>query len=256
VTSRIDVIAATLADIAAMREVYRQEMRCQIVHDSWHARRFTELFRLQIDGRDVGYGAVGGAPGEPRELVKELYLVPSARPLAAALFTRLVEMSGARAIEAQTNDPLLSEMLDAHAALVTSETVLFEAGVDTSLTALDVSLRPIRPAEKAGVFPHRHEPVGDWGLERDGAIVATGGLLFHYNPPFADLYMEVEPSFRRRGYGAYLVQALKQRCDEAGHVPAARCRADNLASRRTLERAGLRVCGRIVRGWFRASAAP
>ncbi len=149
-TSRIDVIAATLADIAAMREVYRQEMGCQIVHDSWHARRFTELFRLQIDGRDVGYGAVGGAPGEPRELVKELYLVPSARPLADALFTRLVEMSGAHAIEAQTNDPLLSEMLDAHAALVTSETVLFEAAstpVSLRLTSRSGRFdRPRRPA--------------------------------------------------------------------------------------------------------------
>jgi hypothetical protein len=36
----------------------------------------------------------------------------------------------------------------------------------------------------------------------DGAIVATAGALTHYNAPYADLYMEVEPHARRRGFGA------------------------------------------------------
>ena len=33
-----------------------------------------------------------------------------------------------------------------------------------------------------------------------GEVVGTGGFLLHYNPPFADLYMEVREDARRRGY--------------------------------------------------------
>ena len=54
--------------------------------------------------------------------------------------------------------------------------------------------------------------------------------------------------FRRRGCGSYLVQELKRICREGGHVPAARTGQDNIASQRTLGRAGMTPCGRIVTG--------
>ena len=89
---------------------------------------------------------------------------------------------------------------------------------------------------------------GNWALQADGEIVATGGILYHYNPPYGDVFMEVAEGHRRRGLGPYLVQELKRICREGGHVPAARCQHDNHASRRTLERAGMLPCGRILRG--------
>jgi hypothetical protein len=52
------------------------------------------------------------------------------------------------------------------------------------------------------VFRHEREPVGDWGLEYDGRLVATGGLLYHYNPPYGDLYMEVSAPYRLKGSAA------------------------------------------------------
>jgi hypothetical protein len=33
------------------------------------------------------------------------------------------------------------------------------------------------------------EPVGEWLIEDEGFIVATGGIAQHYNPPYGDLYM-------------------------------------------------------------------
>ena len=69
--------------------------------------------------------------------------------------------------------------------------------------------------------------MGDCLLEVDGAIVATGGILTHYNPPYGDIYMEVDEPIRRRGYGSYLVQEVKRACYEMGKVPAARCNASN-----------------------------
>jgi GNAT superfamily N-acetyltransferase len=60
--------------------------------------------------------------------------------------------------------------------------------------------------------------------------------------------MEVDEPYRRRGFGSYLVQELKRIAYEGGHVPAARCNAANVASRRTLEKAGMLPCGRILTG--------
>jgi GNAT superfamily N-acetyltransferase len=85
-------------------------------------------------------------------------------------------------------------------------------------------------------------------IEVDGQVAATGGLLFHYNPPYGDIHMEVAEPFRRRGYGSYLVQELKRRCYEMGKVPAARCPVSNVASRATLQKAGLLPSARILTG--------
>ena len=79
-------------------------------------------------------------------------------------------------------------------------------------------------------------------------MAASGGVLFHYNRPYGDIYLDVEAPFRRRGVGSFLVQELKRACYEGGHVPAARCNTGNVASQRTLQRAGFVPCGHILKG--------
>ena len=235
-------------EILSLREEYRRELACQIVHDSWHERGFTRSFLLHADGEVVGYGSVGGAPREQKETVKELYVVPHARGSTLALFRLLVEESGARAVEAQTNDRLLLLVLLDCANELTSEIVLFEDALPSTLDGRGAPFRRLGDEERAGAFAHEHEPVGEYGLVLEGEVVASGGFATDYNPPYADLYMEVAPAHRRCGLGAYLVQELKRACRESGHVPAARCHEANVASRRTLERAGMLPCARIVRG--------
>lgn len=237
-----------LATILPMRSEYRDAMACQIVHDSWHSRGFTELFVLRVGETAVGYGAVGGAPDSPRDVVKEFFLKPAFEEFAIPLGRILIGRSSARFIEAQSNDRLLTDLLGTLATDHTSHTLLFADGERSQIRVADVRLRPVDPAEHASVFPHTTEPIGSWGLERDGILVATGGFLLHYNPPFADLFMEVAKSERRRGYGSLLVQELRRLARASGHVPAARCQLDNIASKRALERGGLRECARIVRG--------
>ena len=244
----LDVSPVPLEAILAMREAYRREMNCQIVHDSWHARGFTQSFVIRMADDVVGYGAVGGVPPEPKTTVKEFFVRPEHRGAALPAFRRLVEVSGARAIEAQTNDVLLSLMLHDCAVDLTSDIILFADGSTTAHRVDAATFRRLTDADRATVFRHTGEPVGEWGLEVDHAIVATGGILFHYNPPYGDLYMEVAAPFQRRGLGSYLVQELKRVCREGGHVPAARCNKVNIASRLTLQRAGMFPCARIVRG--------
>lgn len=244
----LQVTQAPLEAILALREEYRREMNCQIVHDSWHARGFTDSYLLELDGQAVGYGAVGGAPGDPKDIVKEFFVLPHYRAAALSLFRRLLAVSAARTIEAQTNDVLLSLMLYDCGADVTSPTILFADAVTTDHPAPACTLRPVTDADRTRVFPHTVVPVGDWGIEYRRDLVATGGVFYHYNPPYGDIYMEVAPGHQRKGFGSYLVQELKRICRQSGHIPAARCHQDNQASRLALQRAGMFPCARIIRG--------
>jgi GNAT superfamily N-acetyltransferase len=244
----IDVACVPLQEVLPLRELYRREMNCQIVHDSLPGRGFGDLLLIRLDGHVAGYGFVMGYQGEPRDMIKEFYVLPALRGLALPMFRRLVEASGARRVAAQTNDVLLTLMLYDCATGITSETVVFHDGLTTNLPALGVIFRGATGADKGRIFEHRVEPVGEWLLERDGAIVATGGIATHYNPPYGDLFMEVDEPCCRRGYGGYLIQELKRACYEMGRIPAARCNVANTASRATLQKAGLFPCARLLSG--------
>jgi len=90
--------------------------------------------------------------------------------------------------------------------------------------------------------------MGGWVVTWNGEIAGAGGALYHYNRPYGDIYMKIAEPFRGRGLGVYLVQALKAACRSRGSVPAARCNVTNLASRRTLQKAGFVPCGNLVTG--------
>jgi GNAT superfamily N-acetyltransferase len=227
--------------VERFRDSYRQDLNCQIVRDSFLPRGFADAYLLEsANGRAAGYGAVSNRYDKGR--IIEFYVVPAERARAAPLFRELLAVSAATHIEAQTNNPLLLLMLYDCAKNIKAENYLF---ADAHLTHL---------ACPAGA---RFRPDGEkYGIEAaDGRTAASGGFLCHYNPPYGDLYMETHKDFRRQGYSSYLLQELKRVCYEAGKRPAARCNADNAASRRTLERAGMLPCARLLAGKVRDAVA-
>jgi GNAT superfamily N-acetyltransferase len=244
----IDVQLVPSEQVSPLRELYRQEMNCQILHDSWHGRGWTDSYLLSINGHTVGYASVGGVRADPKDTITEFYVLPIHRGVALPLFRRLIEVSQAKKIETQTNDFLLTLMLFDCATTIERHAVMFDASFTTNLVVPGATFRKTAEAEKGHIFPHSTEPIGDWLIEADGQIVATGGILFHYNIPYGDIYMEVAEPFRRRGYGSYLVQELKRTAYEMGKIPAARCNATNAASRATLQKAGMMPCARVLVG--------
>ena len=54
----IDISLVPLEEILSLRDLYRQEMNCQIVHDSLHERGFTESYLIRVNGRVAAYGAL------------------------------------------------------------------------------------------------------------------------------------------------------------------------------------------------------
>ena len=242
----IEVSRVDVAVIVPLREIYRQEMNCQIVHDSFPGRGFSDPYVIRVEGEIAGYGLV--ANRHYPDAVHEFMTLRAHRGAALRMFRQLLEFSSAGKIRAQSNDRLMLGMLHDCATNITADAVLFTDAATTHLPCPGGTLSPVTEADHAGLFTHRHEPVGDWMIERDGVAVATGGALFHYNPPYGDIYMEVHEAYRLRGYGSYLVQELKRICYEEGKIPAARCGISNTASRLTLEKAGLLPCGHLLMG--------
>src|SRR4051812_33660958 len=206
----IEVHPADLPGIQSMRAIYRQEMNCQIMFDSIHPRPGWSLeYRLSIDGRTVGYGSVAVAgPWKDKPTLYEFFVLPEFRSRAFDLFEGLLAATSPVAIETQSNGPLLAVMIHAYAREVESESILFHDRLTTALSP-PVGARfrhPTADDKLDGVDPDQFDTHGV--IEIDGGVAAWGGILFHYNPPYGDIYMEVREQFRRRGVGSYLVQEL------------------------------------------------
>lgn len=244
----ISVVATTLDDIRLWRDMYRLEMSCQIIHDSIHFRLgWTQEYRLMLGDRPVGYGSVAIAgPWSGQPTVYEFYVEPTHRSHVFDLFRAFLSTSGAVAIEAQSNATMTTVMLHAFAPQVSSESILFQDQYVTSHAPAGAVFRQATASEAHDVPEEQRKWRGV--VDVDGVVAATGGILFHYNRPFGDIFMDVEEGFRRRGLGSFLVQELKRLCYEGGHVPAARCRTTNIASQRTLQKAGFVPCGHVLVG--------
>jgi GNAT superfamily N-acetyltransferase len=238
----------SLERVRLWRDIYRLEMSCQIVHDSIHGRPgWTQEYLLAVAGTPVGYGSVAiGGPWTGQPTAYEFYVVPTHRLRLFDLCRTFLDSSAAVSIGVQSNDTLATVMLHAFTPQVTSEAILFHDKMTTSHTVPGATFREPTASEAPDV--HREHLRWHGVVEVEGQVAATGGILFHYNRPFGDIFMDVAEPFRRRGLGSFLVQELKRVCYEGGHVPAARCNPGNVASRRTLQRAGFVPCGHILKG--------
>ena len=241
----------SVEEILPMRELYRQEMNCQITHDSISRREGWALaYRLTLSGVLVGYGllAIGG-PWTDKPTVIEYYVAQEYRTRVFDLFEVFVAASGAQFIEIQTNATLLTVMLHTWSRDAVSEKIVLHDRIATALPSNGAILRRVTSVEESKLFVERRQGSSEWGLELDGKTVATGGIAFHYNRPYGDIYMEVIESYRRRGLGSYLVQELKRVCyEEFRSIPCARCSPTNVASRETLQKAGFVPCAHILTG--------
>lgn len=239
---------ASLEAIQLWRDMYRLEMGCQIIHDSIHGRPgWTQEYFLLAGGLKVGYGSIAiGGPWQDKPTIYEFYVAPPFRSWMFDLFSALLAGSRATAIETQSNDTLLTVMLHTFAASVVSESILFQDKLTTALAPSGAFFRIATASDNLKVSPDQMKWHGV--VEVSGQAAATGGILYHYNRPYGDIYMEVVEPFRRRGLGSFLVQELKRICYEGGNVPTARCNKGNIASRRTLQKAGFLPCGHILAG--------
>lgn len=233
-----------------LRSRYREEMNCQITKDSIHSRNsWTRTFLLERDGVAVGFGSVAIAgPWKIKPTVIEFYVLPEHRQHGFDLFETFLKAGRPRFFEAQSNDTLLTVLVLAYGRNIATESIVFRDGATATLPANGATLRRVTPENEIKDAIERRQGGGEWLMEIKGRAAGKGGILFHYNRPYGDIYMEIEKPFRRRGLGAYLVQELKRECRQLGAVPCARCSPSNIPSRRTLLSAGFLPFAHILNG--------
>jgi GNAT superfamily N-acetyltransferase len=232
--------------IEPFRERFLQESNFQIRYNACHERGWADHYLFSGSGTDVGYGAIKGQEIPERNTVFEFFIEPAFRMQKSAGFKALLKVARPNWIECQSNDFPLFAMLCEFGQNIESDTVLFRDQTRTQLVRPECTFRKRFPDE--AVFKHQVEPVGDHVLEVHGMVVATGGFLTHYNPPFADLYLEVRQDYRDKGFGSFFLQEIKKECYHAKKIPCARCNVRNEPSRMALHKSGMEICGYMLKG--------
>lgn len=247
------IFHAVLADpseVLPLREQYRAEMNCQIVHDSIHRRAgWTCSWLLMAGGHPAGFGSVTeGGPWKDRPTLFEFFVVPDYRTHVFQLFELLLATGQPQAVETQSNSPLLTTMLHAFCHDVVSEKILFTDAMTTRWPSQDAVVQRVTSLDHdRSCFAHRDGGT-EWKLMLRDEMIGRGGVLFHYNVPYGDVYMEIFEPYRQHGYGVFLVQELKRICRDLGGTPAARCSPNNLPSRQTCQKAGFVPVGHLLKG--------
>ena len=244
---KIGALKTELSEIQRLRALFLQETNFQIRYNACHERNWSDSYLLFADELEIGYGSVKGKDNlTDRNSIFEFFIAPPFRKISGQVFQELLRTSNANFIECQSNDVNLTSLLYEFGRNINADAILFNNSVVTEMKMPNVSFRSRREGEP--VFEHSVEPVGNYVLEKEGEVIATGGFMLHYNIPFADLYMEVKENYRGIGCGGFMVQELKRACYLSGRVPAARCNILNIPSKSALIKGGLKICGYLLTG--------
>lgn len=238
----IQITKTNLQEIQSLRNLFLHENDFQFIYNKCHGAGWADTYLFLADEMKIGYGSVWGKDKrEDRDAIFEFYLIKPFRKQSNIVFPQFISACGAMFVECQSNDLLLSTMLYQYTQNINAEAILFEEHYQTNLHIPGAIFRKQKSEDNPGDDE-------DYVLEYNNTIVAIGGYVKNYNFPFIDMYMEVKEPFRQKGFGSLMVQELKKEAYLIGRVPAARCNIKNKASKATLLKAGLKVCGFILVG--------
>ena len=235
----IKVVRAGLEEVLALRALFLHESNFQFVCNKCHQYGWADIWAFSRAGITIGYGSVWGKDNrQDRDTIFEFYLLPPFRKYADVFFTAFHAACGASYVESQSNDQLLTLMLYQYCRDVNAEAILFKDQHTTALVIDGAIFRKQKLTDKPD-----QEDAGEYVLEWNNEIVATGGFVWNYNLPYIDMFYEVKENYRRKGFGSLITQELKKEAYRMQRVPAARCNYNNIASKLTLLKAGMQVCG-------------
>jgi len=241
----ITITKVPLAELYGMRQKFLEVIDNQFTYDKCHLYGWADVYLVIGNNYTAGYGSVWGKEKrEDRDSIFEFFLYPEFWNEAHIIFGKFIETSKVEWIECQSNDPFLSEMFFEFAKDIYAEAILFEDDFESSISVEGAKLEPIETKESSKINR-------EYVIKHNGETVAKGGLLLNYNFPYADIYYGVEEAHRRKGFGSFFVQELKEEAYRIGRVPAARTGIGNIISKRTMMKAGLKPCGWRLGGKIR-----
>src|SRR5436305_5279933 len=192
-SSAISVAPVSLPDIATLRDAFRAEMACQIVHDSIHRRRgWTTEWAINEANRLVGYCSVAiDGPWRDRPTFYESFVVSERRSRGFTFFEAFLDAARPHAYEVQSSDVFTTTAALAFAREITLDRIVFRDAETTASAIPGATVRRVTPIEEIETAIEARQGGGEWVVELDGAVAGRGGILFHYNAPYGDIYMEI-----------------------------------------------------------------
>ena len=245
----IEFRAVPLASLLNLRNQYLDSLRYpQELHCEWLVAKGT-CFCIEQDEERVGYFI----QSEEGELI-EFYLSDELLSRKEEIFGRVLKEFQIKSAFCKSFDDLF--MACCHAYCQSSEIggYLFRFFTDEIVMPLQdrVTVRKAKEIDIPLLLTHDsdlYESPEELNYtvshrmilmyEKDGALLGCGYLIRVLpGKDIFDVGMWVNPAFRRQGYATMIISHLKESCLKAGYTPIAGCAADNVASRRTLERCG------------------
>lgn len=259
---------ANLTEIADWKQAYLQTLVAPL-DGYWETAVIARAlhFKIWVDGRALGYFAV-----DKQKRLLQFYALEQ----ADALFTAVFESEWVATAVASTIDPAhLSLCLDRQQS-VSVNSYLFhdDRPVEPELPAYpQAQFRLTTMAELAELaeFNTRNNEFEDTEtieelfktrlkyarllIERQQSFLLVDGTTIlgigeyrpsQSQPPFADIGMITDREHRQKGVGTFILAQLKQHCYQQNLQPICSCAANNFASRKTIEKAGLVTRHRIL----------
>jgi RimJ/RimL family protein N-acetyltransferase len=238
-----NIIKTELEVVQSLRDLFLHENNFQFIYNKCHQFGWADTYLFLHDGIKIGYGSVWGKDKrQERDTIFEFYLLPLYRKYAPNLFPEFCTISATNFVECQSNDEFLTSMLYRYCRNINAEAILFKDHFTSNLHLPGTIFRKQTNADEL------NDDDGQYVLELNNEIVASGGFVWNYNLPYIDMYYEVKEAHRRKGLGSFLTQELKKEAYHLHRIPAARCNINNHISKAVLVKAGMRVCGYILIG--------
>ena len=212
---------------------------------------------VRRDDHEIGYAVTDGD-----ETLVELHVFErEVRHLVEAC-DALIENCGVRLILAKSFDATLLFVAFSRSCQIRTAGMLYRVIADpTFKDDARVSIRAAKRDDVASLL-RLGADFFDGPAEIEGYIRSDGLMIHETREGVAlgagvmkrvvadrndvDIGMVVHPDHRRRGHGAYIIAHLKAQCLARGLRPICGCSVDNVASQRTLERAGFASRHRLV----------
>lgn len=221
----------------------------------------SSLYEIHIDGKSAGYFFLS-----PNNILVEYYVRPGWVNMMEEIFGLILKEFRIKKALCKTFDTDL--LFCCHAFQKKSSTAgyLFRDYNANPIvsTPPEITVRRADMADEAQiiavneeVFDHPEE-VGQYIrsqqiflFEKEGSLVGFGiySPVFHGRKDY-DIGMLVTPAYRNQGYGVEIIRYLVNFCRQNGWNPNAGCAAENIASRKCLEKAGFITRHRLLKFLF------
>ncbi len=209
----------------------------------------SQKYLIRIKDIDIGYCIVNN-----EHIILEFYLIDNYIPICEEIFKLILIKLSTRKAFCKSFDNIFLKCCITYQKRLKLEGVLFrdmiEKNVDLPHPNLYLRIGESKDFTQLSLFKEGFfENDGElkvfldskslFCLLIDDEIIGCGifSRIIKNRPDF-DIGMVVHPKYRRKGFGTYIINHLKNYCLENNWRPICGCAIENIGSRRTLEKAG------------------